>query len=69
MGNRFGIQGLGTEADHSIRDVDTTRISEENRPTAVTELGSRSVGDLAPGQYSDRRRHWETTIPKKTSIC
>ena len=48
-----------------IRDVDNARISEVSRPTEVTELDPRSVGDLAPGQYSDRRRHWETPIPKQ----
>ena len=36
MGNRFGVQGLGAEAVHSIRDVSEARISEENRPTAVS---------------------------------
>ena len=69
MGNRFGIQGLGAEADHSIRDVELVRTSEESRPTAVTELDLRSLGNLAPGQYIDRRRHWETPIPKKIFRC
>ena len=35
MGNRFGIQGLGTEAVHSIRDVSDGRISAVSRPTEV----------------------------------
>ena len=69
MGNHFGIQGVGAEADHIIRDVNEARISKVSRPTEVTELDPRSLGDLAPGQYSDRRRHWETPIPKKTFRC
>ena len=36
MGNRFGIQGLGAEAVHSIRDVNDARISEVSRPTEVS---------------------------------
>ena len=35
MGNRFGIQGLGAEAVHSIRDVNDARISEVSRPAEV----------------------------------
>ena len=64
MGNCFGIQGLGAEAIHSIRDDGDVRISEVSRPTEVAELDPRRIGDLAPGQYSDRRRHWESPIPK-----
>ena len=37
MGNRFGIQGLGAEAVHSIRDVNDARISEVSRPTEGTK--------------------------------
>ena len=38
MGNRFGIQGLGAEAVHSIRDVDSARTSEVSRPAEDIEL-------------------------------
>jgi len=37
MGKRFGIQGLGAEAVHSIRDVNNARISEVSRPTEETK--------------------------------
>ena len=62
MGNRFGIQGLGAEAVHSHRDVNFSRIPEENRPTEDTELGPRTPGDLAPRQDSDQRRHWDCLL-------
>jgi len=65
MGNRFGVQGLDTEPNHSIRDVELSRTSEENRPTEVLDLDLRSPADLAPGHYGDRRRHRETPIPNK----
>ena len=66
MGNRFGIQGLGTEPNRRIRDDEMVRTSEENRPTEVTEVDHRMPVDLAPGHYGDRRRRQETPIPIKT---
>ena len=65
MGNRLGTQGLETEHNHSIRDVELSRTSEENRPTEVTDLDRWSPADLAPGHDGDQRRRRETPIPNK----
>ena len=65
MGNRFGVQGLDTEPNHSIQDVECSRTSEESRPTEVPDLDHRSPVDLALRQYGDRRRYPETPIPNK----
>jgi len=67
MGNRFGIHGLEAASVHSIRDDSEARISKENRPIEVAEVDHRSLVDLVPDHYSDRRRHWETSIPKAVS--
>jgi len=67
MGNRFVVQGLGTEPNHSIQDNDESRTSEKNRPTEDPVTDHRIPVDLEEHYYGDRRRHLETPIPKRST--
>jgi len=62
MGNRFGVQGLGTEPIRSIRDVDNARTSEKYRPTEDPVTAHRIPVDLEERYDGVQRRHLETSI-------
>ena len=61
------LQGLGTEPIRGIRDVEISRISEEYRPPEDPVTVSRTPVDLEERYDGDRRRHPETTIPKRST--
>ena len=50
MGNRFGVQGLGAEAVHSIRDVNEVGTSEVSRPPEVVKVQYSEIGSSHPSE-------------------
>ena len=67
MGNRFGVQGLGTKPIHSLRDLDNFRTPEVSRPTEDPVTVNRIPVDSEDRYEGDRRRHTETAIPQLQS--